>query len=106
MVEYGKTETFDEALGLFAKSPVMEKSITVARVIADELIHLNGSTDTKAVKAVMLARGLLDPAAKHHWMGSIFHKRSKYKKTGEVIQANGHDAIVNRWMFRDHKEVM
>ena len=99
-MKYGKTEDFKEALSLFAASRGMNRSIDAARDIADELIARQGSADVKEVKAVMVERELIKQSEKHHWLGAVFNKPKKYERTGEIIQANGHDAIVNRWRFR------
>jgi hypothetical protein len=100
-MKHGKTESFQEALDLFNSVPHIVRDVDVAREIADELIRKHGSTDAKEVKKVMVERDLISLCAKHHWMGSLFHDKKKYEKTGELIKANGHDALANRWRFRN-----
>jgi len=59
-----------------------EQYIALARDIADELIAKNGSTSTREVYSVMVARNVAPPQGEAtHWLGAVF-RTGRYRWTG------------------------
>jgi len=78
-----KTESTAEAMALLKK--YRYKLINEARVIGDELIRKNGSTNTREVYDIMSSRGLLDGNVNNFWLGAVFRENDKYHWTGDWV---------------------
>lgn len=74
------TKTTEEAMELLEQ--YRAELLESARIIAAELIAVDGTTNTKRVREVMGARGLINPKVPDHWLGAVFNKK-RFRWTGD-----------------------
>jgi hypothetical protein len=98
-----KTRSTEEAMGALEERH--SATIAIAREIAIELCHKNGSTHSRAVRAEMFKRGIITgKEGPEYWLGAVF-KGALFEWTGSFVsyadrERNVHERTLKVWKLR------